>query len=349
MSSGAERFLRGLIAPTADVRATAREAMKDPYWTDDLDDELTNEDMYMMSSPAVIKGPTRHPLVEPSTPRRVETSKPATPKRNVNAADGMFGKSYSGRQSDLSGFKGRAIGNARRRIHHNALPPIQGSPNIQRIIAHKSHAPSSAQSPQAIGPRARAPIKRKPVPRFDENAPPTPSREKGNKPGREVSRKTNVLADSTSRVRNNANEQLSPTKSPNNKVEEVKVVDKDKRFGSGSYARVKAFERLKQLERSRFLEEDDFDYDAEPTTKQVSDIGEDELPKPRTAPTNRLSVTEFTAQSDDRSLSVTEIDFNRPRTANSSFTLLSDYKGTIDEVARPETGMHVLSECIVRD
>lgn len=89
MSSSAECFLRGLIAPNADVRCTASEAMKDLYWTDDLEDELTNEDLYTMSSPASMKSPIRTATAERSvlSPRR-ENAKPATPKRNINT-EGM--------------------------------------------------------------------------------------------------------------------------------------------------------------------------------------------------------------------------------------------------------------------
>ena len=72
-----------------DVRCTASEAMKDTYWTDDLEDELSNEDLYMMSSPASMKSPVRAPKSERNAVSpRMEDVKPATPKRNAKI-DGM--------------------------------------------------------------------------------------------------------------------------------------------------------------------------------------------------------------------------------------------------------------------
>lgn len=34
MSKGAERLLKKMVSPNADIRITAKEAMKDPYWNE---------------------------------------------------------------------------------------------------------------------------------------------------------------------------------------------------------------------------------------------------------------------------------------------------------------------------
>lgn len=180
-------------------------------------------------------------------------------------------------------------------------------------------------------------MKRKPVPRFDdENVPPTSLKNAISKVAKDSSRKPQVLADSTSRIRNGASEKAVPVEGQNIKMEEVKAIDKDKRFGSGSYDRVKAFERLKQLERSKFLEEDDFDYDTEQVEEKSQDLEQGALPKSKSPIAYQISTANVSRRTEERS--VTEIDFDR-RTADSSFTLLSDCRDAVDELLRSESEM----------
>ena len=164
----------------------------------------------------------------------------------------------------------------------------------------------------------RAPVKRKPVPKFDdENIPPTSMRDNVNKPIKESGRKIQALSDTTSRSRNLAPGKPVPIMSPHQKTEQVKTIDKEKRFGSGSYDRVKAFERLKQLERSRFLEEDDFDYDGEPNIETSMDIGKDELPEPKSPIGLRNSGEGISSRQDERTSDVSNL---------ASFTCSSDLR-----------------------
>lgn len=102
--------------------------------------------------------------------------------------------------------------------------------------------------------KARPAVVRKPVPVF------VPSPVKDPKA---QAKRTRPLADTTSRAINVSPSKRAPPSptSPLGKV--VKAQAEAKKFGSGSYDRMKAFERLKQLERSRFLMEDDDDLYAE--------------------------------------------------------------------------------------
>jgi hypothetical protein len=109
--------------------------------------------------------------------------------------------------------------------------------------------------------KVRPSVSRKPVPVF------IPSPQKGREPKTPQSKRAgkNALGDSTTRTNNTAHSHVyasSPT-SPTSPTAKVIAGEKAvaRKFGSGSYDRVKAFERLKQMERSRFLLEDDDDDD----------------------------------------------------------------------------------------
>ena len=69
MSQGVERLLRRMISSSAELRCTASEAMKDPYWTVDMDmDILTEKLMTMSSPPTVSKTPTKTRKPDPFRP-----------------------------------------------------------------------------------------------------------------------------------------------------------------------------------------------------------------------------------------------------------------------------------------
>ncbi|KAI5123455.1 hypothetical protein M0805_008826 [Coniferiporia weirii] len=312
MSRSAERMLRTLITPNVDMRCSASDAMKDSYWADETDSEISLD---ALSSPVPSRSSIRvkKPESKPLTPLAKENMKPRTPERPVLAND----------------KQARVNTRTARRTHLHVLPPIEGSPLSSRIASAKENvSPSTRSPPRMHAVKARAPVTRKPVPRFEvENGSPLVSRgEAARQKETKERNKGRVLADSTSRSRNVETPKKAPTTCAREKVEKVKQADATKRLGSGSYDRVKAFERLKQLERSRFLEEEDQESQEEELEQGRSQALEQVLsPKLSSACMRTPSTAGLSTKVDEKS--VVEMNFERPATADSSYTLLSDFKG----------------------
>ena len=199
----------------------------------------------------------------------------------------------------------------------------------------------------------RPSVKRKPVPAFDENMSPFRTKTKdlaAQMPTRVADvqkRRSGVLADATSRTRNIGTPKR-PATSPAITAEKDgdKLPEKGRQFGSGSYDRVKAFERLKQLERNRFLEEegdeeaglDDSSREKgaeEPEKEQRNqDSVQEVVPPPQRSSSQCLTSTSLGAIS-----TVTRVDYSntparnfaRRDTTPSSFTLMTDFKSTLVE------------------
>lgn len=71
MSPGIERLLRSMISSSADLRCTASEAMKDPYWTVDMDMDILTEKLMTMSCPPS-KTPIKVRKAEPLRPQSAQ-------------------------------------------------------------------------------------------------------------------------------------------------------------------------------------------------------------------------------------------------------------------------------------
>ncbi|KAL5524676.1 hypothetical protein ACEPAF_9821 [Sanghuangporus sanghuang] len=336
MSKAAEGLLRRMICPNVDTRCTAAEAILDPYWMEDIDTiSLSPKNSLMtMSSPA--------PGMTPDRVRKMGV-KPMSPKENM--------RPLVAKRSNLSeaSDKTKSVTRPPRRVYSHALPTIEGSPISARTAGGRENIPPSPYRSRVAIAKARPSVKRKPVPAFDENMSPfrikvkdvasqTPT--KGTDAHK---RRSGVLTDATSRV-HNIGTPRRPATSPVGKAEKGrdKVPEKGRQFGSGSYDRVKAFERLKQLERNRFLEEEE-DEEAgsdEPPREKAPQEKEKERdqdcvqevvvpPKPSSQCMTSTSLAAIST--------VTRVDYNntparnfaRRDTTPSSFTLMTDFKSTL--------------------
>ncbi|KAL5512819.1 hypothetical protein ACEPAG_3085 [Sanghuangporus baumii] len=337
MSKAAERLLRRMICPNVDTRCIAAEAILDPYWMEDIDTiSLSPKNSLMtMSSPA--------PGMTPDRVRKMG-AKPMSPKENM--------RPLVAKRSNLSEVsdKTKSVTRPPRRVYPHALPTIEGSPISARTTGGRENIPPSPyRSPRVAVARARPSIKRKPVPAFDENMSPfrTKIKDVATQTPTKVAdvhkRRTGVLTDATSRV-HNIGTPKRPATSPAGQTEKDrdKLPEKGRQFGSGSYDRVKAFERLKQLERNRFLEEEEDEGAGsdEPLREKAPQEKEKEQdqgcvqevvvpPKPSS---QCMTSTSFEAIS-----TVTRVDYNntpartfaRRDMTPSSFTLMTDFKSTL--------------------
>ena len=207
-----------------------------------------------------------------------------------------------------------------------------------RTSASKENAhPPPHYALREVVSKVRPAVVRKPVPVFV----PSPVKDpKGQ------AKRARPLADTTSRLNNISPSKrgpVSPT-SPLGKVVKAQA-ETAKKFGSGSYDRVKAFERLKQLERSRFLMEDDDDLyadsDANEDPSKPEETGLEELeredavheitlaPKPSTGLMTSTSIGDMSSSTKVDSKHVPSRVFERPKTASSSVTLMTDFKNTL--------------------
>ena len=181
--------------------------------------------------------------------------------------------------------------------------------------------------------KARPAVTRKPVPVFI----PSPVKKTPKSPSRVQARHGRPFGDATSRLNNVPSTVSTPTSptSPVGRVVKAQQQDSAKKFGSGSYDRVKAFERLKQLERSRFLMEDDDDLYAESDANEEGESKhvetgleelekEDEVqeiilaPKPSTGLLTSPSIGNMSSSTKVDSWHIPSRTFDRPKTASSS-------------------------------
>ena len=90
MSQGVERLLRRMISSSADLRCTASEAMKDSYWTVDMDMDILTEKLMTMSCPpgkTPVKARKPDPLRSQSAQKENARS---TRARNPPPAEGLL-------------------------------------------------------------------------------------------------------------------------------------------------------------------------------------------------------------------------------------------------------------------
>lgn len=125
------------------------------------------------------------------------------------------------------------------------LPPITASPITFSPVQKENVAPSQIPVPRnaASKGKGKGAHHRKPVPPLRDS--PKKTRETAKE---KEKRKSRIFADVTDRERNIEKPKEKPKPIP----ERLQIPKK----GAGSVDRVKAFERLKQLERARFMEED---------------------------------------------------------------------------------------------
>ncbi|THH04511.1 hypothetical protein EW145_g5470 [Phellinidium pouzarii] len=313
MSKSAERFLRRLIAPNVEIRCTALEAMEDKYWAIETAVEISKNMLDVISSPPP-------PAKTPSRVKKTDSKSLMTPnKENIERVTPE-------RPASANEKRTRVAARPNRHVHQHILPPIEGSPRTPRTAArHKLPISAAHNSPRATpAPKPRAPVTRKPVPLYvdDENKSPIKPKNMGTRSSeiKERNRRSRVLVDSTSRIRNVETPKRGPVVRAN---EKVKQADSVKTLGSGSYDRVKAFERLKQLERSRFLEEED---------QEEEERGDKQEPILLRKPSSQymhvvLSASGFSTESAAKT--VMDMSFERQKAADSSFTLASDFKGNL--------------------
>ncbi|KAL5523403.1 hypothetical protein ACEPAF_1670 [Sanghuangporus sanghuang] len=336
MSKAAERLLRRMICPNVDTRCTAAEAILDPYWMEDIDTiSLSPKNSLMtMSSPASGMTPDR---------ARKMGVKPMSSKENMRAL--VAKRSNLSEASD----KTKPVTRPPRRVYSHGLPTIEGSPISARTAGGRENIPPSPYRSRVAIAKARPSVKRKPVPAFDENM--TPFRIKIKDVASQTptkgtdahKRRSGVLTDATSRV-HNIGTPRRPATSPAGKAEKGrdKVPEKGRQFGSGSYDRVKAFERLKQLERNRFLKEEEDEeagLDEPPREKALQEKEKErdqdfvqEVVVPPKSSSQCMTSTSLGAIS-----TMTRVDYNntparnfaRRDTTPSPFTLMTDFKSTL--------------------
>lgn len=361
-------MLHRMIIPNAEARCTASDAMTDSYWMEEInaDGMSVNESLMTMSSPAPGKAYTpvrvRKADAKLMSPVDKENMRPLAEVKS-NIPDGTF---INDVHIDVTSVHQALLDKTRfatrppRRVYPYALSPIEGSPRSARTAAGRENIPPSPlRSPRVAVARARPPVKRKPVPVFSENMSPRRMRGKitpthSPKKDAEVRAwRNSVLADTTSRV-HNIETPLKAVRGGYGKEEKGKgkPAETPRQFGSGSYDRVKAFERLKQLERNRFLEEEEDEEEDEenrerPPDKKASggpeqeEIREQEPDHPPKASSRCMTSTSLGALSaitkvDDRSTPARS--FGRPKTATSSFTLITDFRNTfVDQQVLEET------------
>ena len=364
MSEGIERMLRKMISPKADARCTASDAMKDPYWVEQLE-----------SRPTLSPAASTNPIKTPSRTRK-QDAKLTTPSSKDNY------------RSPSSSSIPRSAARPTRRVTPLGLPPIEGSPHTLRTKSSRKTIDSS-NSPSSRVQKARTPFTRKAIPPLsDENKPPGSSTTRGrvSEKGSSVqSRRGRVLVDSTSRACNvdRAGSSASMRDRIKTKPQMTTTTPAASRLGSGSYDRVKAFERLKQLERRKFLEEEEEEMEEmerdsvdhedvkekepEAVPEAVPELEPDSEPVQEDPPESpivevfdtvpekaRCSVLPakqssacMTSYSVGGLSAVTKVDPHAkvPKTVDSSYTLLSDFKGTLVDRQFPDDFVHVEGWC----
>ncbi|KLO07620.1 hypothetical protein SCHPADRAFT_859973 [Schizopora paradoxa] len=242
MSKTAEKLIRRMISPNADIRYTAVDAMNDSYWTETPSYPMEAEPVKQSADKPKVLGEKTNNLVSPTkTPPRP----PSKDFKHVLERQNL--KRQASKQASFT----EDCSVVQPASQAPVLPAITASPITFSPLQKENVPPSHIPVPRnaASKGKGKGAHHRKPVPPL-RDSPKAKKRESAvsKEKGAQEKRKSRVFGDITDRERNIENSKEKPKPIP----ERLQIPGK----GTGSIDRVKAFERLKQLERARFMEED---------------------------------------------------------------------------------------------